>query len=129
MVHGAVVILLGLAAGIFYWTDIILKRNQEKIRAWRAAHGTLVLFGTLMLVVALIETSSPDAPVSALLLGWIFVTAGYSFACALMIGAATGRRALLPGRHPLDMVLFAGHLIGALGSIVGTVLLFWALSG
>ena len=127
LVHGTIVVLLGLLAGLPYWWTIIRKHSRETSRAWRVAHATVTLTGVLMLAVGLLYGFADlDASLRSLL-QVAFILSGYSFAFALTIGALTGRRALLPSANALDVLLFGGHLMGAAGAIVGTGLLLCGL--
>ena len=126
-VHGTIVLLLGLISGIPYWYVIIRRKAEQSIRAWRVAHTTLALCGLIMLVVALM---SPYLDLSAKLITimvWLLVVSGYGFVFALIVGAATRRPALLPGEDVLNVLLFLGHLVGAVGAILGACLLLYGL--
>lgn len=127
LIHGCIVVLLGLLAGIPYWWSIIRKADETISRAWRAAHATVTLAGMLMLVVGLLEGFANLSSTSQSVLRAAFIVSGYSFAFALIIGAITGRRALWPTASALDMLLFAGHFLGAVGAVVGMGLLLSGL--
>lgn len=118
VVHGTIVLLLGLISGIPYWYVIIKRKADESIRAWRVAHTTLTICGLIMLVIGLLSALLIDVELIRLVL-WSLVVSGYSFAFALIVGAAAKRPALLPGGGVLNLLLFLGHLTGAVGAILG----------
>ncbi len=127
LVHGAVVFILGLLAGVPFWIAIIYGRASKVVRAWRVAHATLIACGLSMLVVGLV---SPYLVLSGRLvkfLEWAFVVSGYSFAFALVVGAATSHRALTPAPPMVSRILFVGHLIGGACSTMGAFILLYGL--
>ena len=125
LVHGSIIILLGLLAGFSYWWVIIRKYKQEISRAWCVAHVTITLFGVLMLIVGLLDAFADMNNSLRFILHTAFIVSGYSFAFALIVGALIGRRALLPSTNILDVVLFSGHLLGAAGAFIGMCLLLY----
>lgn len=127
LVHGSIVILSGLLAGIPYWWSVIRKASEAKARAWRTAHTTVTMTGMLMLVVGLMFGMTDLSESAQSTLAAAFIVSGYSFAFALIVGALTGRRALWPTSSPLDILLFAGHTLGTTGAVVGVLLLLYGL--
>ena len=127
LVHGSIVLLAGLLAGTPFWLAIIRTAESAVIRAWRVAHTTLIAGGLTILVVGIV---SPYLALSAglhTLLPWVFVISGYSFVFALVVGAATGQRALTPLPFGVNTLLFAGHFIGASGAILGMCVFLYGL--
>lgn len=127
LVHGSIVLLIGLLAGIPFWVTIIRGKESGGVRAWRVAHTTLIVCGLVILVVGL---AGPHLGLSAglhTLLKWVFAVSGYSFAFALVVGAGIGRRALTPTPPGIDTLLFLGHFVGAVGAIVGSCLFLYGL--
>jgi len=127
LVHGSIVLLVGLLAGIPFWVAIIRGQESSVVRAWRVAHTTLITCGLAILVVSL---TSPHLVLSAglrIFLKWVFAASGYSFAFALVVGAGIGRRALTPMPLGINTLLFMGHLIGAAGAILGSCVFLYGL--
>jgi len=127
LAHGAIILLLGVLTGIPFWLAIISKQSADVIRAWRVAHGTLVMDGLLLLVAGLLIPYLPPTPLFLAVLGWSLVVSAYGFAVALIGGALLRERGLTPGRSALSLVMFVAHGVGAVGAVVGTGLLAWGL--
>jgi fatty acid desaturase len=58
---------------------------------------------------------------------WALIMSGYGFIFALVLGAATGLRALIPKPIGFNTLLFVGHLVGAVGAILGVGVLLYGL--
>jgi hypothetical protein len=128
LAHGAIVVVLGVLAGIPFWFAIISKRTDAQIRAWRVAHGTLVMDGLLLLVAGLLVPHLPPTSWFLTALRWSLVASAYSFAVALIGGALIGERGLTPEISALGRVMFVAHVVGATGAVIGTVLLVLGLT-
>ena len=127
LIHGSIVLLFGLLSGIPFWIAIIRGQSEKNIRAWRVAHATLIACGFLLLVIGLIRPYFTLSPELLTVLRWALITSGYSFTVALVLGAGMSRRALTPGRFGISTILFAAHLIGAVGAVAGTCLSLYGL--
>jgi hypothetical protein len=127
LVHGSIVVLFGLLSGIPFWLAILRHREQGTIRAWRVAHTTLIAFGLLMVVVGVIDPHLALRTELRSLLVLALIVSGYGFVFALVIGAATGLRALTPKPWGFNTLLFLGHLLGATGSIIAMVIILYGL--
>jgi hypothetical protein len=125
-IHGAIVLLLGILAGLPFWL-VILGSRKKDIRPWQVAHATLIAVGLMLLVVAVI---APHLTLNDVLRGWLtgsLVASGYGFSFALIVGAAVGNRGLDPRPVGINTWFFLGHLIGAIGSVVGGTILLLGL--
>lgn len=127
VVHGAIVLLLGIVTGIPFWLAIILHRSEATIRSWRVAHTTLITAGLMLLVVATIVPHMSLGPSLQPWLEWSLIASGYGFAFAFIIGAVVGQRGLNPLPPGVNTVFFVGHLIGATGSLVGIAILVFGI--
>jgi hypothetical protein len=127
LIHGSIVLLLGLLSGIPFWVAIIRGKNEEAVRPWRVAHTTLIACGLVMLVVNLISSQLTHSRELLLLLVWALVASGYGFVFALVVGAGTGYRALVPKPAGINTLLFMGHLIGAVGAVLGMGVVLYGL--
>jgi len=93
ILHGAVLLLLGLLSGL---PAVAEELAGVQPTIWRAAHGALLLAGVWLLA------SGPALPFLVLpparkrVLCWSLVGTGYAFAAAVLIQAITGVRALSP---------------------------------
>ena len=124
---GSIVLLSGLLSGVPMGLAIIQRRGAEKVRAWRVAHSTLITDGLMMIIVGLVVPALPLGERSSGILVWALVTSGYSFVPALTIGAWRGYRGLTLKPYGINTILYGGHIIGALGSIVGVTMLIYGL--
>ena len=127
LIHGSIVLLLGLLSGIPFWIAIIKGRDDTAIRPWRVAHATLISCGLVMIAVSLISPRPVLSESLRSLLQWLFIISGYGFVFALVIGAATGYRALTPTPAGFNTLLFIGHLIGVVGALLGICLVLYGL--
>ena len=127
LVHGLIVLFIGVLSGIPFWFAIIFNRTKGAVSAWRVAHSTLIASGLLMVVVSLIYSHLALSSELGSLVAWFFIVSGYGFVFAFVIGAWIGRRGLTPWPLGVDTVLFAGHFIGAVGALLGMCILLYGL--
>lgn len=123
LLHGAIVVLAGLISGIPYWTAIIRNKDKVVIQVWRIAHSFLVMDGIFMLVAGLAVPYCALGGQAVLGLVWSLILAGYGFVWAFVVGALKGVRGLTVKPYGLNTVIFIGHLVGASGSLAGTIIL------
>jgi hypothetical protein len=125
VLNGAIVLLAGLLSGAPMGSAINQRKTEETIRAWRVAHSGLVMGGVMMLAIA------PVIPQLALntsllsILVWAFVVSAYGFVVALPLGAWKGHRGLKPRPRGVNTVVYVGNMVGAWGSLIGTLLLIY----
>ena len=127
LIHGSIVVLLGLLSGFPFWLAIIRNYKNTIISSWRVAHSTLIVCGLIMIVFGLIPLRDFLGSNQRDFVEVILVISGYSFSIALIIGAFLKKRALLPSRHIIDIILFCAHMIGAVCSIIGVGVLIFSL--
>ncbi|UCC81260.1 MAG: hypothetical protein JSW64_07860 [Candidatus Zixiibacteriota bacterium] len=128
LIHGSIVLLSGLLSGIPFWIAIISRRDEDTVRPWRVAHTTLITCGLVMLTVGVINPHLSLSEGLRSLLVWAFVVSGYGFVFALVVGAGTGYRALIPKPFSIiNTLLFMGHLIGAVGAVLGMCIVLFGL--
>lgn len=120
---GSAVLLIGLLAGFPYGKSITNRAPEAAVQAWRLAHSSLAMGGTTTLAVGAVlpwlHAGGWERPVIA----WSFALSGLAFSIALPYGAWKGHRGLVAA-GPLDnWVVYAGNVVGALTSLVGTAAL------
>jgi hypothetical protein len=123
--HGSVILLAGLLCGVPFGRAIVRGKPEAIVRAWRVAHASLPMGGILLIALA---AAVPQLQLSASLLAlmvWAFVVSSYAFAAALPLGAHFGYRGLTAKPPFLNRVVYAGNIVGAIGSLVGAALLVW----
>jgi hypothetical protein len=123
--HGGVILLVGLLCGAPYGRAIVRGKPEAVVRAWRVAHASLSMGGILLIALA---AAVPQLQLSGFFTAsmvWAFVVSSYAFAAALPLGAHYGHRGLTFKPPFLNRVVYAGNVVGAIGSLVGAVLLVW----
>lgn len=124
--HGAIILLLALLAGIPYGRAILKKKADSIIFAWRVAHSALTIGAILMFsLVPILSMLNVNLKVM-----WsiavLFIVSGYAFSLALYLSPTVGHRGLsYRGPFPAKLVYF-GNSIGALTSLLGTLVLLYA---
>jgi len=116
ILHGAAVILLGLAAGIPYALVVTGSLAGEE-RAWRMAHAEGIQNGLLMLAVAGIGGRLVLDDRRSAVLAWSLIASGYGNVIAAAIGAATGNRGLEAAAPTANIVVFALFVV-AMGGVL-----------
>jgi hypothetical protein len=128
LLHGAIVLVVGLLAGFPFLAAIVAGWGGETQRPWRVAHTVLVIDGMMLLLAGLVLPHAALGATASAVATWALVASAYGFVFALVGGAITGIRGLTPRPWGLNTVLYLGHAIGAAGSLVGTVLLAYGLA-
>jgi hypothetical protein len=123
--HGAIVVLVGLLTGIPYGYAINRKQDENTVRAWRVAHSGLAMGGTTMIAISAVLSNLKLDPIFGLTLVWSFVVSGYGFCIALPYGAWVGHRGLSIEGPSQNKVVYAGNMVGAIGSLIGTLVLIF----
>ncbi|HZR36726.1 MAG TPA: hypothetical protein VFA75_15260 [Nevskia sp.] len=130
--HGALVLLAGLLAGAPYGRAIAAGAPARRAEAWRAAHAGLIGTGLITLVFGLMlrawraqGTLIDMAAASAIASAW-------AFSAAMVLAAASGQRGLSAGGPLANRLVFAGYVVGVLGSLgaaAGFAVLAWNYRG
>lgn len=121
ILHGAAVILLGLAAGIPYALVVTGSLAGEE-RAWRMAHAEGVQNGMLMLAVAGIGGRLVLDDRRSAILAWSLIAASYGNVIASIVGAATGNRGLEAAAPLANVVVFSLFVVAMGGVLTGLAL-------
>jgi hypothetical protein len=128
LLHGLVVLLVGLLCGVAYGRAITHDWGEEAVRAWRVAHFGLVVGGIWLMVVAGVSNLLVlTTRISALLVCSV-VTSAYGFTLALVVAAIGGVRGLELAGPALNVIAFLANSVAALASLVSVgVMLFGTL--
>jgi hypothetical protein len=129
LANGALVLAIGVLCGVPFYLAIIRNWLPDRVRVWRVAHATLIMDGLLLLAAGILSPSLSLGGLPRAVLAWCLVVSGWSFVFALAGGAWAGRRGLRPQPWGMETVFFAGHAVGALGSLGGVALLVAGLLG
>lgn len=123
--NGAVVLLAGILVGFPLWRVIEQDGAGSTYHAWRVAHATLIAQGLWMLAIAVGLCRLALSNSAIWIVVWSMVAAGYGFVFAMTLGAWTRRRGLSPKPWGINTLLFAGHAVGVVGSLVAAVLILY----
>ena len=129
ILHGAIVLLVGLLCGAPLGSAVVQAKSEERIRGWRVAHSSLVMGGILLLAVAGIADHLRLGAFARHLLVWPLVVSSYGFAVVLPLAAHYGHRGLTPAGPFLNRAIYVGNMIGAARLIIGTIVLLWGAYG
>lgn len=123
--HGAVILFIGLLCGAPLGSAAVRGKSEEKVRAWRVAHSSLIMGGILLLAIAGIAAQVRLSAFASSVLVWALVASSYGFAVVLPLAAHYGHRGLSFAPPLLNRAIYCGNLAGAGGLLVGTALLLW----
>jgi hypothetical protein len=128
LLHGLVVLLVGLLCGLPYGRAITHDWGEEAVRAWRVAHFGLVVGGIWLMVVAAVSNLLLLTARSSALLVYSVVISAYGFTVALVVAAIGGVRGLELAGPALNVIAFLANSVAALASLVSLgVMLFGTL--
>jgi hypothetical protein len=125
ILHGAIILLLGLICGAPLGSSVVRRKSEETIRAWRVAHSSLVMGGILLLALAGVVSHLQLATWALHVFVWSSIGASYAFAIVLPAGATVGHRGLSLTGPSLNRLLYLGNMLGVMGLLVGGVFLVW----
>jgi hypothetical protein len=121
VLHGVIVIGLGLAAGVPY-AAAIAGAQAEPVRAWRMAH----LEGVLNGLVAIALAAAGGQLVLSRRQGHIFafsvIGMAYGNVVGSILGAASGNRGLEPGGSLLNTAVYLLFVAAVVGIVVALAL-------
>jgi len=120
--HGAIVVLLGLAAG-FPFAFVILGSMSGDVRAWRMAHLEGVLNGLVMFAIAGIASKLTLSRGQGTLLGWCLIVPGYGYVVARILGASAGVRGLEAGGSVMNTIVYLLFVVAVATITTAMVLL------
>jgi hypothetical protein len=126
VLHGAIVLLIGLVCGGPYGRAINRNAPAHVVQSWRVAHVSLPMAGILMLAVAGVLSHFSAAASVKWLISLAFIASSYAFCVSLPMGAVLGHRGLSSQGPLAARIVFAGNVVGAGLSAVGTLALLYA---
>lgn len=118
LLHGLIVLLVGLLCGVPYGRAITQGWGEEAVRGWRLAHFSLVFGGVWLMVVAAVSHLLVLSHRGIAILVSAVVTSGYAFTVALVVGATSGVRGLEAAGPLPNVVAFAGNIVASVASLV-----------
>jgi hypothetical protein len=125
--HGAVIVLLGLAAGFPF--GLLLTgampavAGADSVRAWRMAHLEGLLNGMLVIAAgAVVGKLDLDAGRKRLM-AWALIAMAYGNVVASTIGASFGVRGLAPTGPASNLIVYVLFVAAIVGVVIGMVLM------
>jgi hypothetical protein len=125
ILHGGIVLLMGLLSGIPFGRAIVHGKPEATVRGWRVAHSGITMGGVLLLALSSVVPHLQLSTLTRALLVWAFIVSSYGFAVALPLGAHYGHRDLSSTPPFLNRMVYLGNIIGVAGSLVGALILLW----
>ena len=127
--HGALVLVVGLLAGVPYGLSMRRGRPERIERAWRVAHSGLTMGGVLLIstsaVLALVAAESSVERIVA----YALVASGYGFCVSLPYAAWGGHDSVFwPSRTAASWIISIGNIIGAGGSLLAAICLAYGVA-
>ena len=124
--HGALILFIGLLAGVPYARAIIQEKSEFVINAWRVAHSAISVGAILLLALApgltLLDINSTVKWAITVLL----ILSAYAFALALIISPIVGHRGIAIGDTAPRKVMYYSNIFAVYASISGAALLLIA---
>ena len=123
--HGAIIVLIGLLAGLPTTVEVI---NGSE-RFWHTAHEALIMVGVFLLAASSVVPALVLERRERSFLVWSFLAMGYGFAIALTIGGIVGANAFEPGDSPARFTAFIAAILGIAGAFLATGLTLMGARG
>ena len=125
VLHGALIVFLGLVFGIPFGSAIVNGWGEEAVRAWKLAHLEGLMNGMLVLVLGLALPRLGLGGRKPALLAWSMIVAGYGNTVGGAVGAIAGVRGLEPEGPAMNAFVFACFMVGMWGALVAVALAIW----
>jgi hypothetical protein len=125
VLNGFVLLLIGFLCGIPLGRAITRNFGDERVRAWRIAHGALVIGGVMLLAIGAVFYYVKLSYSAQLTLSILLIVAVYAFAYALIFGAWKGYRGLEKEAGFAANSVYYANVGGALLSFVVIVMLMY----
>ncbi len=122
VLHGAVVVVLGLLVGFRYASAITEGWGAEAERAWRTAHLEGVLNGMLVIMLGAAAPHLRLSPLQERVFCLGALATGYGNVLAATIGALGGARGLAPGGPLANWLVFGGFTVAVVGVLAALAL-------
>ena len=125
LLHGAVVLFVGLLCGAPMGSAIARNKPEPTVRGWRVAHSSLVAGGILLLAIAGVVSRLALPPAALVALVASFIAGSYAFCISLPLGAHLGVRGLSRDGSVLGGFVYVTNIVGVAGLLLGGILLVW----
>ena len=125
ILHGSIILLLGLLCGWPYARALIRGKSEVSTNAWRVAHLSLPIAAILLFAMAAVLPQLRISSATRAWMAWLFIVSSYAFTVALTLGACYGFRGLTFDPPLINRAVYAGNMLGAALSLIGSILLVW----
>lgn len=116
VVHGAIVVLVGLFCGF----GAVNEPDVERL--WHTAHEGLIMIGILMLTISSVMPVLALPKRESIALVWALLAMGYGLMTGLVLQGILGEHAFSPTTSPSLMIAFIGNALGMGGSVISVSL-------
>jgi hypothetical protein len=123
ILHGSIILLIGLLCGWPYARALIRGKSEVSTNAWRVAHLSLPIAAILLFALAAVLPQLRISGAMRAWMAWLFIVSSYAFTVALTLGASCGFRGLTFVPPLANRLVYAGNMLGAALSLVGSILL------
>ncbi len=124
--HGSIVLLIGLLCGAPYARAIKADAVAHTVNAWRVAHASLPIGGTMMFAVAALLSSLAVVTPVKWAIAVTLIVSSYAFCFSLPLAAMVGHRGLGSGGPLPARLVYLGNVTGAFASLAAGFMLVYA---
>lgn len=126
VLHGAIILLLGQAAGYAFFRAINASpQDATRTGMWRMSHSATSLGAVLLLALAPVIPHLDLAPAPRGALVAVTIASTYALCLGTISAAVSGHRGTSAKGSWSNVLVYALYLAGALGSTVGGLLLLY----
>ncbi len=122
ILHGAIVLFVGLFAGAPYNAALLRGWGSEPVRAWVLAHSAGVMCGIMALAAAGIMHRLALSDLRARMMAGSFIVSIYAFTIGMWLAALLPVRGIVASRSIADRLVNICYTIGAWGALAGAAL-------
>lgn len=118
--NGLIILMVGLLGG-FPFAKVI-KRQPEKVVAWRVVHSGGSMGGVMLIAIGAIVQRVLMSPLTSHLIFWGFIISTYALVAAMVVAAFTGERGVGDRKEKSTVwkVVYYAYGLGAILSIFAT---------
>lgn len=125
LMHSSIVFLIALLCGFPYGSAIVQKKSEETIRAWKLAHVSLSIGATTNFALAGVLSHLQVQETIQWIIAIAFISSAYGFTFSLLLEPMLSERGLSWSGTSANKVVFVGNTIGAIGSLIGAIVLVY----
>jgi hypothetical protein len=119
LLHGAIVLFVGLLCGIPFAVAAGNAWGEEVVRAWRVAHTGGATVGLMLITIGAVLPRLMLADRAGAILVWSLVASAYSFTLGVLVAALAGVRGLKAAGPALNWAVFTANMVGTSGALLG----------